>query len=243
MPGRWQPRAELGAPQTRWARARDAVARRVREDARWRRRVVAEFHRLYYDGRETTWRNTRWRGVGVNKTPTDLWVYQEVLFSLRPDVIVETGTFEAGSTLYFADLLELAGHGRVVSVDLDTETAYPEHDRITYVGGSSVGDDVVARVRREVEGASTVMVVLDSDHSRRHVAAELDAYHELVTPGSYLVVEDTNINGHPVEADFGPGPHEAVEQFLAEHPDFERDRDCEKFLLTFNPGGWLRRRG
>ena len=92
-------------------------------------------------------------------------------------------------------------------------------------------------------GAGTVLVVLDSDHSRDHVLAEPRAYAPLVTPGSYLVVEDTNINGHPVYEAFGPGPMEAVQDFLKERDDFEADRSREKFLLTFNPRGWLRKLG
>ena len=86
------------------------------------------------------------------------------------------------------------------------------------------------------------MVVLDSDHHRDHVLAELRTYSALVTPGSYLIVEDTNINGHPVRPEFGPGPMEAVDEFLRESPDFAIDPEREKFFLTFNPRGFLRRR-
>jgi cephalosporin hydroxylase len=86
------------------------------------------------------------------------------------------------------------------------------------------------------------MVFLDSDHTREHVLAELRSYADFVTPGSYLVVEDTNLNDHPVVAGFGDGPMEAVEDFLAERDDFVSDPDAEKFLLTFNPGGYLRRK-
>jgi cephalosporin hydroxylase len=85
------------------------------------------------------------------------------------------------------------------------------------------------------------MVILDSDHSCDHVLAELDAYSQLVTEGSYLIVEDTNVNGRPVFPRFGPGPHEAVERFLREGAPFGRDEDCERFFLTFNPGGYLKR--
>jgi cephalosporin hydroxylase len=98
-------------------------------------------------------------------------------------------------------------------------------------------------VAERAAGAGRVLVVLDSDHSRDHVLAELRAYAPLVTPGSYLVVEDTNVNGHPVYEAFGPGPMEAVQDFLKERDDFEVDRSREKFLLTFNPGGWLRKLG
>jgi cephalosporin hydroxylase len=102
---------------------------------------------------------------------------------------------------------------------------------------------VVAQVAERAAGAGAVLVLLDSDHRRDHVLAELRAYAPMVTPGSYLVVEDSNINGHPVYEDFGPGPTEAVQDFLKERDDFEVDRSREKFLLSFNPGGWLRRVG
>jgi cephalosporin hydroxylase len=86
-------------------------------------------------------------------------------------------------------------------------------------------------------------VILDSDHERDHVLNELRLYAPLVSAGSYLIVEDSNVNGHPVVSDFGPGPAEAVEQFLAETEEFEVDRSREKFFLTFNPSGYLRKRG
>jgi cephalosporin hydroxylase len=85
------------------------------------------------------------------------------------------------------------------------------------------------------------MVTLDSDHHAAHVAEELRLYSQLVTPGSYLVVEDTHFNGYPILPKFGPGPHEAVDAFLRSNPDFTRDGSREKFGMTFNPGGWLRR--
>ena len=85
------------------------------------------------------------------------------------------------------------------------------------------------------------MVILDSDHSRDHVLAELRAYAPMVTTAQYLIVEDTNVNGNPVLPEFGPGPMEALDAFLAENDDFEPDDEREKFLLTFNPRGYLRR--
>jgi cephalosporin hydroxylase len=91
-------------------------------------------------------------------------------------------------------------------------------------------------------GKGTVVVILDSNHARAHVAEELRLYHGMVTPGSYLIVEDTNINGHPVLRDHGPGPMEAVEEFLSGRDDFFADTSREKFFLSFNPGGYLRRR-
>ena len=211
---------------------------------RFDRHLVRGFHRLYYDAgpRGGTWANTRWLGVGVSKCPLDLWVYQEIIDETRPDLLVETGTFDGGSALYFASLFDLLGRGRVVTIDVDPHERLPEHERITYLTGSSVAPEIGTLIQELASEAERVMVVLDSDHSRDHVLAELRAYGELVTSGCYLVVEDTNVNGHPVWPGFGPGPMEAVEEFLAEDSRFVVDRAREKLLLTFNPSGWLLRR-
>jgi cephalosporin hydroxylase len=209
-----------------------------------RERLIDGFHRLYYESGEAggTWKDTRFLGVPTWKSPLDLWVYQELLWELRPGLIVETGTAHGGSALYLATLCETIGSGEVVSIDIGEWPDRPAHPRLTYVVASSTDPQVVAQVAERARTAGAVLVVLDSDHSRDHVLAELRAYAPLVTPGSYLVVEDTNVNGHPVYEAFGPGPMEAVQDFLKERDDFEVDRSREKFLLTFNPGGWLRKR-
>ena len=206
------------------------------------REIVDRFHVLYRDVLHLD-KYAHWRGTRVIKCPLDLWIYQELVFELEPDLIVETGTMDGGSALYFASLLDLLGAGEVVSVDKVDRPGRPSHPRIDYVLGSSVEEDVLADVRARAERARTVLVALDSGHTASHVHAELHAYGPLVTPGSYMIVEDTNINGHPVEPTFGPGPMEAVHAFLGETTEFELDRDREKFLLTFNPSGFLRRTG
>lgn len=207
--------------------------------------TVDQFHRVYYDGAllGDTRANTRWLGVRVDKCPLDLWMYQELLFEHRPEVVIETGTANGGSALFFASVFDLiGGTGEVVSVDVDTQFERPSHERIRYLEGSSIADETLAKVA-EIVGDRNAMVFLDSDHRRDHVLAELRAYRSFVKPGGYLVVEDTNLNGRPVSPDFGPGPGEAVDAFLAEDTSFERDGDCEKFYLTFNPGGYLKRTG
>jgi cephalosporin hydroxylase len=137
-------------------------------------------------------------------------------------------------------LFDHIGHGRVVTVDVDVKPGRPEHPRISYVTGSSVDPAVVARVRDEV-GSRRAMVVLDSDHHAAHVHAEILAYSPLVHRDDYLIVEDTNVNGHPVFPDFGPGPMEAVERFLSTTDAFVVDARCERFLMTLHPRGYLRR--
>jgi cephalosporin hydroxylase len=204
--------------------------------------IVRDFHELYYSRRRRTWSDTRWLGTRVAKCPLDLWIYQEILFERRPGLIIETGTFEGGSALFLASMLDLIGSGRVITIDLASDDSRPAHPRIEYRTGSSVTPDIVAGVRESVRPGERVMVTLDSDHHREHVLAELCAFAPLVTPGDYLIVEDTNINGNPVRPSFGPGPREAVDEFLGQNDAFHVDESREKFFLTFSPRGYLRRR-
>lgn len=204
--------------------------------------VVDAFHRLYYP----FFVDTKWLGVGAQKCPFDLFAYQEIVCETRPEVILECGTAEGGSAIYLASICELIGHGEVVTIDLNDKPhpeARPECPRLTYWLGDTVDPATVGAVQELVAGKETVLVILDDDHKQEHVLKELRTYSRFVTPGSYIIVEDTNINGHPVLPEFGPGPMEAVETFLKETRDFEIDRSREKFLVSFNPKGYLRRLG
>jgi cephalosporin hydroxylase len=192
--------------------------------------TVANFLRRY--AKSQVWRETIWFGKRALKCPLDLWIYQEILYSTRPDLIIETGTSAGGSALFLASICDLLDNGRVVSIDIRKQKR-PKHKRITYLNGSSLSVDV------KTEKQGRVMVILDSDHSKNHVLAELHKYAPLVSQGCYLIVEDTATG--ITSSEFGPGPAEAVAEFLQGNQDFIVDRDCEKFLLTFNPGGYLRR--
>jgi cephalosporin hydroxylase len=207
--------------------------------------TVEAFHRLFHSSWLDTWANTRWLGVPCEKPPTDLWVYQEIVFELRPDFIIESGTRYGGSAIFLATLCDAVDHGHVVTIDVQSLASAPScrpiHPRVTYLLGSSTSSETLAEVRSTVAGAATVLVILDSDHAMTHVLDELRLYGELVTPGSYLIVEDTQFNGHPIAPEFGPGPWEAVEVFLKNTTEFAPDYSREKFLLTFNPRGYLRK--
>jgi cephalosporin hydroxylase len=208
------------------------------------RATTDAFHRLFYEtgyAKREGWSNPRWMGVETWKCPLDLWVYQEIVAEVRPDLIVECGTAYGGSALFLAGVLDALGSGRVLSIDITRRDGRPRHPRVEFLLGSSTAPEIVDRVRAAAAGAR-VLVILDSDHRQAHVARELSLYAPLVGSGSYVIVEDTNINGHPVFEGFGPGPAEAVEDFLRAHPEFEADRSRERFLLTFHPGGYLRRR-
>jgi cephalosporin hydroxylase len=201
-----------------------------------------DFHQLFYDSAETTWKTMRWMGVPIQKNPCDLWMYQQLLYKVRPDLIIETGTLYGGSALYLSHLSDILGHGHVVSIDI-TQRTRPLHQRLTYFNGNSVGiearDFVAAMIK--YRRCRTILVILDSDHEYEHVLHEMMLYSQFVTPGSYMIVEDTNLNGHPVWPEYGPGPLEAVNHFLHTRPDFERDIECERLMLTFNRGGYLRK--
>lgn len=211
------------------------------------RKIIKAFTRLYYDYPKQTWAAMKWRGVQVFKAPTDMWIYQELIHEIKPDLIIETGTCCGGSALYLADMLRLEGlhNSIVVTIDLDgskCNSKLEDDPNIIREIGSSVSAEVVEKVKKMCEGRKKVMVILDSDHSKEHVVKELELYAPLVSPGSILIVEDTIVNGNPVMADHGPGPKEAIDEWLWLHPEFEVNTMCEKFMLTFNRGGYLERK-
>jgi cephalosporin hydroxylase len=202
------------------------------------RAAVSRAHDILY--LSDAWTDTTWLGAQALKNPLDLWIYQEIMVETRPELIVETGTYRGGSAFYLASICDLLGAGEVLSVDVEPlRDDYPAHPRITYLGGrSSTDPEVVAEVRARAAGKRT-LVVLDSDHSQAHVEAELAAYAEIVPVGCYVIVEDSNIG--QIRKDLLPGPLEAIESFVARTDEFEIDRAREKFLITQNPSGYLRR--
>jgi cephalosporin hydroxylase len=211
---------------------------RIHVGKRLDRAAVSRAHDVLY--LSDAWTEATWLGAQALKNPLDLWVYQEIMVETRPELIVETGTYRGGSAFFLASICDLLGEGEIVSIDIEpVRDDYPTHPRITYLGGRSSTDPaVVAEVRGRAEGKRT-LVVLDSDHSQAHVEAELGAYADLVPVGGYLIVEDSNIG--QIRQDLLPGPLEAIDTFLSGTKAFEIDRDREKFLITFNPSGYLRR--
>lgn len=189
----------------------------------------------------------RYNGVPIHKHPCDLFNYQQIIFGQQPDFIIECGAFQGGATLYFANLLDLIGKGRVISVDIcEREGVWHEkvrqHPRVTCLAGSSTDPAIVARVHELVGEGRNNFVILDSLHAKAHVLDELAAYSGLVGLGNYLIVEDSNLNGHPLPPSglTGPGPFEAVEEFLRSRKDFRVDAAMEnRFLFSFAPSGYL----
>lgn len=216
--------------------------------------------------------NFDWMGRPIIQYPQDMVAMQELVWRVRPDLIIETGIAHGGSLVLSASLLALldlsdaiesgatldprVSRRKVLGVDIDIRAhnraaieAHPMASRIDMIQGSSIDPEVVAQVRAVAQGYQRVMVCLDSMHTHDHVLAELDAYAPLVTPGSYCVVFDTFVEDMPPKFfadrpwDVGNNPKTAVHQWLAGHAEFEIDKDTERKLqVTVAYDGFLRRR-
>ncbi len=208
------------------ATKRDKDAERDKEAS-----IVSAFRNLYWN-EAAPWTKVFWRGHQVAKCPLDLWVYQEIIEETKPELIIETGSSIGGSALFFATI----GRAWVLTVDKDAYPNQPPHQRIRYVVGDSIDRQIIEAIRPRASRKRT-MVVLDSLHTYEHVAAELEAYGDLVSPGCYLVVEDTAVDESWGKRAAGA----AAREFVAAHTGFVVDTSREKHLLTLNPGGWIRR--
>ena len=214
---------------------------------------VANFFHMFFWDHLSKQKGPRieYHGVLIHKNPCDLFNYQQIIFEQQPDFIIECGAFQGGSTLYFANLMDIIGKGRVISVDIcEREGVWHEkvrrHERVTCLAGSSTDPAVVRQVNEKVGDGRNNFVILDSLHTKAHVLGELAAYSGLVGPGNYLIVEDSNLNGHPLPPAWHTrtamegGPFEAVEEFLRERDDFVVDNAMEnRFLFSFAPSGYL----
>jgi cephalosporin hydroxylase len=212
----------------------------------WQRVARRPVSRLYHEGLVIQTKNftdTTWLGQPILQNVLDLWTIQETIAEIRPALLVEIGTNRGGSALFFAHLMDLMGEGRVVSVDIERMHEI-EHPRIDFLIGSSVDPETVEAVRRRsADAGGPVMVILDGDHSRDHVAQELELYAPMVTPGSLLLSQDGIIDELWMFEDSRPGPLPANRDFLARHPEFEYDAARnERFALSHHPLGWMRRR-
>jgi cephalosporin hydroxylase len=204
--------------------------------------VGSEYFRWYYD--TGVWKRQHYRGIRILKVPSDLWNYQEIFTERRIEWVVETGTLHGGSALYFADLLGLAGGpGKVITVDASHGALQlRSHPRIEFILADSGAEETARRVSELLpRSRGALFMILDSDHSKAHVLRELEVLTPLLRSGDYLVVEDTCVNGHPVRPEFGPGPMEALEEYLRAHPKmFVADKNREeKFGYTAAPSGYL----
>lgn len=202
-------------------------------------------------------RNT-WFGMELLQFPNDLMTYQQILVEIKPDLVIETGTYRAGLTVYFATMLDIIHpEAKIVTVDIDMTSAKSELkklnvpakqkllDKIQFIEGSSTDPEVIAQMRAKIQPGQRVLVLLDSLHSRSHVLQELQAYSELVTPNSYIIVNDTHLYRFLPEdgatpANYG-GARAAVADFLASNKNFVVDTARDRYMITCSPGGFLKR--
>lgn len=204
------------------------LKRRLYVSGQTERAIIDDFHRLYHQtGKiQGSWGVT-WRGRPVAQNPMDLLAIARIIQAQQLPVL-EIGTGQGGSAWFYLD----AGAPHVWTVDLKLPEPPLDDPRITVLQGRSL--DAYPR------GTEEKLVILDGDHDASMVFRELELFSLFVPIAGYLIVCDTHFNGHPIAPDFGPGPWEAVEAFLAERDDFVRDYDVQP-LFTFNPGGYLRR--
>jgi cephalosporin hydroxylase len=194
-----------------------------------------------------------WLGIPIIQTPEDIVMMQELIWKVRPDVIIECGVAHGGALMLYASILELLGKGRVIGVDNEIRKynrlalqSHPMSRRYTLIEGSSIEDETLDRVKAMIQPDDRVMVALDSNHSKQHVARELEVYGPLVTPDSYMVVFDGVMEILTDAPNGSPGwnsdnPWHAVKEFLASHREFEVDRYYNRLQVTYCPDGFLKR--
>ena len=206
---------------------------------------TAAHHRLMYE--------PTWLGVPIIQFPEDIVIMQELIYRVKPDVIVETGVAHGGTAVFYASLLELLGKGKVIGVDIEirknNELTIKSHflsKRINLIQGSSVDPEILKQVRSQIKETDRVLVVLDSDHSYGHVLEELESYAPLVSRDSYLVAMD---GAQEWVWDIPAGkkewkqdnPLRAIKEFMKRHPEWKADPHYNRFMVTSNPLGFLRR--
>ena len=193
-----------------------------------------DLFRIFYKHMIRDGNLARWRGVPALKFPADFMLYQEVIMKNKPDFIIETGTRFGGSSLFLADMCELAGNGQVITIDIRKGKLKP-HPRITYLEGSSIDNEMILKIS-EMVGGKSCMVILDSNHRWTHVCRELLKYSRMVTKGQFLVVEDC-YTGEGKTGD----PANARDWFLKKDKSFKLVDKSMKFIVGLTMGGWLQK--
>ena len=183
-----------------------------------------------------------WLGKPIWQNILDLWVIQETIWQIQPELIIECGTNRGGSAFFYAQLFDLMGRGRVVTIDLE-KMHNLSHPRIDFIIGDSIANETVGKVKMIVGNETrSVMVILDSKHKAQHVTRELELYSPFVTKGSYILVQDGVIDTLPMLRAGRPGPLVATRDFLRHNKGFSVDNErCQRFLVTHHPMGWLKK--
>jgi cephalosporin hydroxylase len=199
--------------------------------------------------------NFSWLGIPIIQYPQDIVAMQEIIWDVKPDLIIETGIAHGGSIIFYASMLEMLGKGRVLGIDIDIREhnkkaieAHPMFKRIDMIAGSSISNETLSQVRKYAEGKHKILVALDSNHTHEHVLKELELYAPFVSKDSYLVAFDTIVEDMPDDRfpnrPWGKhnNPKTAVWEFLKSNNDFVVDKDIEnKLLITVAPDGYLKK--
>lgn len=199
--------------------------------------------------------NFSWMGLPIIQYPQDVVAMQEIIWSIKPDLVIETGIARGGSLIFYASILELIGKGEVIGIDIDIREhnkqaieAHPLSKRISLIEGSSTSDEVLNKLKELTRDKGVVMVCLDSNHTHEHVLRELELYSPFVTLGSYLVVFDTIIEDMPDHLwenrpwDKKNNPKTAVWEFLKTNENFAIDKNVQnRLLITTAPDGYLKK--
>lgn len=201
--------------------------------------------------------NFKWMGRPVIQYPQDILAMQELIWEIKPDLIIETGIAHGGSLIFYASMLELVGKGEILGIDIDIREhnrkeieGHPMYKRITMIQGSSIDSSIIEKVKEFAKGKPSVLVVLDSNHTHEHVLEELKAYAPLVTLNSYIIAFDTIVEylpvdylpGHKRHWGIGNNPLTAVKEFLENNSAFEIDQSINnKLLISVAPDGYLKR--
>ena len=206
----------------------------------------------------TSWENklsyeVNWLGIPIIQTAEDIVIFQELIYNIQPDVIIETGIAHGGSLIFYASIMNLIGKGRVIGVDIDIREhnkiliqKHPMFERIEMIEASSVDFNTINLIRSKIKPGEKVVVILDSNHTIDHVYQELNLYQQFVSSGSYIVVCDTimpDLAGlKPAASDISTNNARAgMNKFLAENSNFEVDLKYNKLYVTNHPRGFLKR--
>lgn len=207
---------------------------------------ASSFHKLMYE--------PTWCGVPVIQYPSDMIIMQELIWKIRPDVIIETGVAHGGSLIFYSSILELIGKGEVIGIDVDIRKyneiaikSHPMSKRIKLIQGSSIDSEIITKIQKNIKSDQKILVVFDSCHSYQHVKKEMELYSSFVSQNSYMVVMDgaqSQVwdipNGRPEWKH--DNPLRAINEFLEENSNWEVDKYYNRFHITSNPCGFLKRK-
>lgn len=220
---------------------------------------INELERDALQWTRTAWENkmdyeVMWLGIPIIQNPYDMVIMQELIFDIKPDVIIETGIAHGGSLIYYASLFELLGNkGRVIGIDIDIRKhnrkllyKHPLIKRVTMIEGSSIDTKIISQIKKLITGKDKVLIILDSNHIKTHVLAELESYKKIVSKNSYIVVFDTFmpylIGLENSTKDFkNNSAMDAVKLFNKKNKNFKIDKSYNKFFVTSCPDGFLKR--